>query len=206
MAKFSSYDKKKGDALLRLIRRGVHSRTAARSQGLSKGTLNNWILAGKKDAEQREKQQSVYGIIPELISDNRDGYSEDTDEAIRIRDSLMIFARDYAIAEAESEAAMIEHIYKVAEGGHVLEIKPDGTEKLSPPDAKPMQWLLERRHRENWSTRVEIDLVDDESDKEDLDLTKLSKEELLELRSLREKMGSGEVIQMPKDLNADPTK
>ena len=206
MAKFSSFDKEKGRKILDLIRRGVHPRTAAKSQGVSRGTLANWVTSGNKDAEKREKQASVYKAIPELLSDNRDGYTEESDVAIQIRDSLMLFARDYSAAEAEAEADMIEHIHSVAKGGAVIEVKPDGTEKFSQPDAKPMQWLLERRFKENWSAKIDIDFKDDDEKEDVLDLGKLNKEELLKLRALREKMGDGELIEMPKDLNADPTK
>lgn len=151
-----------------LILRGNSKTVAANAAGITRAKLKIWEEKGR-DLENAYEKETMewYGIG--VADEDPSEYERDK---VRKQDAIYVWYKEFRKAEAEAEARMVEHIYGAAE-------RKD--------DAKPVQWLLERRFAD-WRLRQEIDLTTETKDPpEKMDLSKLSDEDLETLRRLQEK-------------------
>lgn len=184
------------DRILLLIRKGVTPRVAAQSVGIDKTTLYKWISRGAEEKRRREAMaKDHWSDFNGTIAEESVGAEwEDVDRLSKAQfmDKLYLFSIEYSKAEAQAEAALVEHIVETGKGGQLVSERQDAkgnvSRTYSQPDAKPAQWILSRRWRERWGDKMALDVTNEAGEQTKMDLSRLSNEELATFEMLLDRV------------------
>ncbi len=149
--------------IVQLLEAGHYVRDICPTVGITEATYYNWIAAGRNTRDQAP------------TDDEHATEYETWRETLTARDARWLeFLESVESAQASGTMNLLSEIQLIGRGGRILErtvtTRKDGTQvekiRYSPPRWQALAWVLERRDFDRFGRRVQVDITQDQLERE----------------------------------------